>query len=353
MTVSSVPRISAQIPSLDGIRAVSIVIVFLSHVGFGGLIPGGFGVTVFFFLSGFLITTLLMREYDRNGKIAMPAFYMRRVIRLAPPILITLLLAAILVALGTLEGEVDPATLSSQILFYYNYFSLYGDRHEIFGSEILWSLSVEEHFYLIWPALFVLFARRSIGIGHVIGLVVGILIWRFVRVFVFGSDELAIYVSTDTRLDSLLFGCLLALMNWRGLSVWVFPQTRLRHGVMLGAVALLLLSFAVREEVFRSTLRYTLQGVALMPLFYYAVTQPESPYFRPLSWGFVKRIGVYSYTIYLCHFIIIIGLVYWQVAEVGSLLLLVLAGALSVGFAAAVYQFAERPMLPLRLTFSE
>jgi peptidoglycan/LPS O-acetylase OafA/YrhL len=106
-----------------------------------------------------------------------------------------------------------------------------------------------------------------IGVGHLIGLLVAILIWRFVRLFVFVSDELAIYVSTDTRLDCLLFGCLLALMNWRGLSVWVFPQTRLRHGAVLGAVALLLLSFAFREEVFRSTLRYTLQGVALMPLF--------------------------------------------------------------------------------------
>ena len=106
-----------QIPSLDGIRAVSILIVFLSHAGLGHLIPGGFGVTVFFFLSGFLITSLLIREYDRNGRISLPLFYIRRVLRLGPPILVTMLAGGLLVAAGVTEGTLHAPTLMSQVFF--------------------------------------------------------------------------------------------------------------------------------------------------------------------------------------------------------------------------------------------
>src|ERR1700744_3779762 len=84
---------STTIPSLDGIRAVSVLIVVLSHAGLGQVIPGGFGVTIFFFLSGFLITTLLLAEYEETGRIDIPKFYLRRVFRLMPPLIISLLIA--------------------------------------------------------------------------------------------------------------------------------------------------------------------------------------------------------------------------------------------------------------------
>ena len=109
---------SAYIPSLDGLRAVSILIVLLSHAGVSQRIPGGFGVTIFFFLSGFLITTLLLREYDRNGTVSLRNFYIRRLLRLTPPLLLTLLAAAVLYMLGFVRGALDPATLLSQIFFF-------------------------------------------------------------------------------------------------------------------------------------------------------------------------------------------------------------------------------------------
>ncbi|MGB3281224.1 MAG: acyltransferase [Pseudorhodobacter sp.] len=340
-----------QIPSLDGLRALSILIVFLSHAGMSRLIPGGFGVTVFFFLSGFLITTLMLREQAKTGKIALAAFYARRVIRLAPPILVTLFCASGLVLLGQLGGALDFATLMSQIFFYYNYFALYGPAHEIAGTGILWSLSVEEHFYLIWPALFIAISKGWIGVKHVAWMLLLILLWRFVRVFGFGSYEWAIYSATDTRFDSLLFGCLLALMNGQGQSARLFGAGKVQHLWVLGGLLLVLASFALRGEVFRSTLRYSVQGVALMPLFYYAVSAPETAYFRPLNWPWVKRIGVYSFTIYLCHYVIIEALSMQGLAS-GSLAMLLVAGALSVGFAALVYRFVERPLLPLRRRFA-
>lgn len=341
-----------EIASLDGLRAVAIGIVFAAHAGISAAIPGGFGVTVFFFLSGYLITTLLQREFDRTGGLDFGAFYMRRLLRLGPPILVTLALGALLVTLGFIEGEVDAATLSSQIFFYYNYFALYGDRHEIFGTEIFWSLAVEEHFYLLWPALFLAIGRGWLGLRSVVALLLIIPAWRWVRFSLLGHDDLAIYMSSDTRMDSLLFGCLLALMQARGLTRRWLPQGRARFGVMAVALAAILASFALRDPSFRATFRYSVQGLALMPLFHYAVTRAEDAMFRPLNWGWVRRIGVYSYTIYLCHFGVLIALIYWEVAPLGSATLFLAAGAISLAYAALMHVLVERPLMVLRRRFA-
>lgn len=336
-----------QIASLDGLRAVSIAIVFASHAGVSAAIPGGFGVTVFFFLSGYLITTLLQREFDRTDGVDLGAFYMRRLLRLGPPILVTLAVGAVLVWTGVFQGEVEWRTLSSQVFFYYNYFAQYGDRHEIFGTETLWSLSVEEHFYLLWPALFLGIARGWVGLRFLGLLLAASLVWRGVRFTWLGHDALAIYLSSDTRLDGLLYGCLLALMQARGIAARWVPQGPWRHVVLLMALGVILASFVVRDPVFRSTLRYSLQGAALMPLFYYAVTRADAWYFRPLNWAWVQRIGVYSFTIYLCHFGVIIALDAHAVA-LGSLWMVLAAGGISVAYAAAVAWFVERPVMRWR-----
>src|SRR5215813_9403267 len=87
---------SLYIPSLDGIRACSVMVVFAAHAGLRGLIPGGFGVTVFFFLSGYLITTLLRMEHEQSGQIRLRNFYLRRVYRIIPPMYIVLTLTVLL-----------------------------------------------------------------------------------------------------------------------------------------------------------------------------------------------------------------------------------------------------------------
>lgn len=340
----------SYIPSLDGLRAISILIVFVAHVGFGNVVPGGFGVTVFFFLSGYLITTLLTRELDQFGTISQPAFYLRRVLRLGPPIVITLILAIGLSALGLAQGEADPMTLLSQIFFFYNYYALYAsDAGTVQGMEILWSLAVEEHFYLIWPALFILLAGGKIGLRTLLGILVAILIWRFVRYYAFGASEWTIYVSTDTRFDSLLYGCLLAILAWKGHADRLFPATlHIRIAYIGAALIVLVLCLLIRDGAFRSTLRYSLQGLALMPIFHYAVTRPRDLIFRPLNWKPMRKIGQWSYTIYLGHFVIINALIYNGVATSASPLLIVLSGALSAAYAAAVYRWLEKPLHPLR-----
>ena len=103
------------IPSLDGLRAISVLIVVLGHSGLEALVPGGLGVTIFFFLSGYLITTLMLTEHERIGEINILNFYTRRVFRLVPPLLISLAIAYALTYAGMLAGGITVAGLIAQL----------------------------------------------------------------------------------------------------------------------------------------------------------------------------------------------------------------------------------------------
>ncbi|WP_161556095.1 acyltransferase family protein [Mangrovicoccus ximenensis] len=341
----------ATIPSLDGLRAVSIAIVFFAHAHIGLPLPGGFGVTVFFFLSGFLITTLFFREAEKAGSIDLKAFYIRRLLRLSPPLLATLALTYGLVAAGVFIGELVPGAMASQLFYFYNYYQvLVPDWNEgARGLNVLWSLAVEEHFYLIFPALFLLFLRRRLTLGHMAGILAGLLLWRILRIGVFGTEANTIYMSTDTRFDSILYGAMLAMMNARGLSRKIFPEGGAGRLLwLLGGAAVLLACFGLGGTFFRETFRYSLQGLALMPVFHYAVSQPQLPLFRPLNWGWMRWLGFYSYSIYLIHTVLLANVeVWWQTVGLEGLPPIAMAlatGALCLGYAMAVYHLFERPV---------
>lgn len=361
------------IPGLDGLRALSILIVVLSHSGLSQRIPGGFGVTVFFFLSGYLITCLLLREQTRDGTISLRNFYARRVLRLAPPLMACLATAGALWGLGLVAGGIEPWTLLSQIAFFFNYFLLYGQAKTIEGLGVLWSLSVEEHFYLIWPAVFLALMAGRIGLKTLIGTLVAVLVWRHIRVLGFGHDDWQIYLSSDTRMDGLLYGCLLALVQplmaggapslppilAQSAPRWlirVLGRPAFGQGAMLGLVGLcllvLLVSFTWRDPLFRATWRYSLQGLALMPLFHFAITRPQHWLFRPLNGRVLRKIGLWSYAIYLIHFVIIHALQQQGLAPENPLLLAGLVLLLSSLWAAAVYEWAEKPFHGLRKRLS-
>ena len=153
MVVTS-PHWPKTIPSLNGLRAVSVLLVVSAHAGLSDLIPGGLGVTIFFFLSGYLITTLMLAENEQTGAISIRNFYARRILRLAPPLLITLAIAYSLTYLGFLQGRITLAALVSQLLYFANYYILFFDPNAQSmpgGTGILWSLAVEEHFYIFFP----------------------------------------------------------------------------------------------------------------------------------------------------------------------------------------------------------
>src|SRR5256885_153939 len=153
---------SLYIPSLDGLRAASVMLVFAAHSGLKDRVPGNFGVTVFFFLSGYLITTLLRVEHDRTGAISLRGFYLRRILRIFPPYYLVLAIATALMLTGALPGpRLQLDALAAQALYLTNYYIIghgWWDGRAP-GTWIFWSLSVEEHFYLVFPLLYLLLLR--------------------------------------------------------------------------------------------------------------------------------------------------------------------------------------------------
>lgn len=340
-----------MIPSLDGIRAVSVFIVLLAHAGLGHVVPGGFGVTTFFFLSGYLITRLFIDERAHAGRVDIKGFYLRRVIRLSPPLIITLAVVYGLQFISAAPGSAHPSPLLCQALYCFNYYQLYGShpREIAAGTEVLWSLAVEEHFYLIYPFAFLLMTSRlRAGALIFIGLLAP-LVLRLIKYHILGVSPHAIYIATDTRIDSILFGCALAFLERSPTITRFFPETPFGRWMILGAaIAVLCFTFLYRDPAFRATYRYTLQGIALAPLFYYAVRMPSAFPFSILNTPVMRWIGVRSYTMYLIHFVAIHMLIDYGVPRNDVFALFLAGGGIAAAYAAIMYRFVESPLARLR-----
>lgn len=243
----------------------------------------------------------------------------------------------------------------SQVFYFHNYVLAQDPAtgSVVVGLQPLWSLSVEEHFYLVFPLMFLLFLRGRVGIGHFLGLLVAIVAWRYVRWEFLLDTEWAIYVSTDTRFDSILFGCLLALLERDGVAGRLLPGDDRRLTLILFAALLVLTaSILARDVTFRSTLRYSVQGAALMVVFHYAVTRPDYWAFRPLNLGWVRTIGLYSYSIYLAHYVIIRILHKHGWYEASTGLAIAAAAVFSIGYAAFLWHVVEAVPRRLRHRFA-
>jgi peptidoglycan/LPS O-acetylase OafA/YrhL len=309
-----------MIPSLDGIRIVAFMLVFLSHTADLGdrFFPGGLGVTVFFFLSGYLITTLMRRESERTGSINFKSFYMRRIVRIFPPFYAVFAIGSLLTAIGLLADPQTWAAVSSQLLYYANYqIAFLGFKGFYAGSSIFWSLAVEEHFYFLFPFIYWGMLRlklsRSAQAYTIWGLCALTLLWRCVLMFAFVKPGLVpieyLEYASDARFDSMLFGCALAVHGNPALDTeGAVSDSRWRSWGLPASLGLLLLSLVVRDPVFRMTLRYTIQGLALYPLFICSIRYANWGPFRWLNLAWVKKLGQLSYLLYLIHFTVLSGL---------------------------------------------
>src|SRR4051812_31140019 len=196
-------------PALDGLRAVAITLVVSLHA-FRWPNGGYLGVDLFFVLSGFLITTLLLEEHHATGRISLSRFYLRRARRLLPALFV--MLAAYSAWSLTTQG-VDPTRYVLEgVLYCTNYFLAY--RGQLSPIEHLWSLAEEEQFYLLWPLLLIgllLWRRRVMGIFLIV--VFGLLVWNEVWQTHHHANGLRLDYGIDTRSDGLVVGCLLAV-SW-------------------------------------------------------------------------------------------------------------------------------------------
>lgn len=333
------------VPALDGCRALSIGIVFLGHAGLAKVFPGGFGVTVFFFLSGYLITSLLRDEFATNDRIAFGDFYARRFLRLGPPLLIAMAVLGTLTAFGAVHARIDPVGVAAQILFMSNYATLFGYGENGVPGMPLWSLAVEEHFYLVFPVIALWALRRWDGARMAAAMALAcvvVLLLRCVHVFVF-HDTFYTYYLSHTRIDSIVFGCILAVWQNPAMDSAAWRPDKL---ALVLAVATLAAGFAISAPAFRETIRYSLQGASLFVLFSALLHARGSLVDRLLASPLMVAIGRWSYTFYLVHYFALLACAaHLALPRVG---IAVVAAGLAMGFSAAMYIWVERPIAIMR-----
>jgi peptidoglycan/LPS O-acetylase OafA/YrhL len=322
---------SSEIPSLNGIRALAVTMVVLLHTGMTKS-PAGLGVTLFFFLSGYLITTLLRMEFDRTGSIDLRAFYIRRAFRILPPLYAVLIVADLLtLGGGFVNAHLRLGGCLSQFFFFSNYqinaAGWYGPHiGRAPGTEQLWSLAIEEHFYLLFPFIYLLLRRylpsprRQAAV--LAGICSAVLLWRFIFVLGLHASESRVYAGTDTRIDGILFGCILAVLGnpvldrkLAGEETWLsrWWPTLLAPPALV-AILLVGTDFpgpaVLRSVLVVRVLQYTIEGLAFFPLFVLAIRNPTWGVFKFLNARAVVFLGIMSYSIYISH-----NLVIWYFRE--------------------------------------
>jgi peptidoglycan/LPS O-acetylase OafA/YrhL len=289
-------------PALDGLRAISILAVMGFHSSYlKSYTPGGFiGVDIFFVLSGFLIMSLLLEEHERTGRIDLAAFYVRRALRLLPALFV--LLGGMWVALGLIGGsyKTDASLMAGTTFFVLFYLTNWVLALRLTGwprpLRHMWSLAIEEQFYLAWP-LFVRFAlarklSRQAILTFTLLCIAAVALWR---AYLWHSthDGSRCYNGTDTRADGILVGCVVALIASSG---WL---RRIPVFSALGAIFLVVV--ISQADIDASYMPYA--GLTLVPIAAGLVvveilfSPPKLLTLTPLVWT-----GRLSYGLYLWHF---------------------------------------------------
>lgn len=352
-------------PGLDGLRAISVIAVILYHAGFAGIHGGFLGVEVFFVVSGFLITSLLIEERAATGRVSLRQFWLRRARRLLPA------LSAMLLAVSTWAALFGSAEQTSQlrrdlpwsVLYVANWGQILGDVPYFQPGDPpllrhLWSLAVEEQWYLLWPLAFVALARSGrrprlhAGLLAIVAIVVMAFTWvvqrgapdPIVGGLFDGADRVNFnYLSTITRSSGLLVGAAAAFVwqPWRR-ATHSKATTRTLDVTMSVGLVLLAAGFATAELTAGAMYPWLLGGVSIVSLVtVLVVVHPAATGSRRvLSWTPLVEVGKRSYGWYLWHWpiFVVVG------ATDGSVLAFVGASAVSVFVAEISYRYVETPI---------
>jgi peptidoglycan/LPS O-acetylase OafA/YrhL len=363
MGTRAVPDRLAHQPALDGLRGLAVIAVLAYHQNFSqGWGRGGFlGVDVFFVLSGFLITSLLLIDHARTGRVVSTQFWARRVRRLFPALLVLLAIAAAYAAFIAKPDELTGIreTALATLLYVNNYWQIYGSHRS--GPLLLehtWSLSIEEQFYVVWPVFLALILRITRGrrawLIAILGMLTAVSVGLMSALYKTSNLGPA-YLSTETRAHSLFVGAALGivLLGWSG------PE---RRGARLllevaGLVALASLSVMIAVVGFLNSSwlyhgGYLLVAVLSATLIAAAV-QASSPVLRHiLSVRPLVTTGVISYGVYLFH----LPIYAWLTADrvgIDGIPLFGLRLTVTVAVAAASYVLVERPIRRGALTWHQ
>lgn len=341
-------------PSLNGLRALSILLVVSSHLGikenwlakieeyrwlrpFTKLIQeGNLGVNVFFVISGFLITSLMLNEEDNTKIVSLRKFYIRRTLRIFPAYYFLLLVYFVLQLFNVINLS-DISWITA--ITYTKYFNLSSDWITSHG----WSLSVEEHFYLFWPLIFVYgYQYRE---KAVVALILLVPIVRIALHFypIDWIDQFTIF----TRIDAIATGCLFALYKDKIVEKIQTHWKKVFYLSIITIVCLPSLNSIFRGTIFAfifiplGTTYGTIANFDVGLLMMYSIFGPQKLWFKFLNLKIINFIGLLSYSIYLWQQIFISGLDYWVTTYPQNLLLLCIV-------AIGSYYIIEKPFLSLK-----
>jgi peptidoglycan/LPS O-acetylase OafA/YrhL len=302
MANASAPLVSrsARNPQLDGLRAFAIALVIVAHalrlppgtLNSAREALGEVGVSVFFVLSGFLITTLLIAEREKTGTLDLGAFFVRRARRIFPAYYVYLGVLAILAAIEAIA--VQPREFIIDALYLRDY-----SAQSFSWLEHTWSLAVETQFYLFWPALML-----GLGNARARNVAIGVIVLSpFIRIgsyALFPAHRDLMTIALHTRADMLMFGCATALSITRGVPVWFERVCRAISPVLaLVILAACIAATGVLHGLFAFSIGMTIEGIAITTVLVNVLERPAAPFAvllrsRPATW-----IGTISYSLYL------------------------------------------------------
>ncbi len=336
-------RSLGHVGALDGLRGLAVLIVIAYHGGWFGIAGGFIGVDLFFLLSGFLITRLLVDEHHRNGKISMKGFYVRRGLRLLPALIV--LVAGVWVAALLLESSGLRGGLGNRTFWALSYLANWNDVFT--GTHYgpfshLWSLSVEEQFYVLWPLVVIAVIRRwgpgAVGLVAGVGAVLCAL--STAAQFAFGVSGFTLYFGTHTH------GAVLLLAgSWLGATPAILDRISDEMGHRLLAVGLAGLTIMMlvpnRFGILHAGLGYIPITLVSLALVAGAVVHPRWP---PLHLAPLRLAGRLSYGLYLWH----IPMFPITLALVPNMNRILAVGGGTVVATALSFVLVERPAMRLK-----
>jgi peptidoglycan/LPS O-acetylase OafA/YrhL len=289
-----------NLPGLDGFRMIAVISVVLAHSGVNSFFTARHGVAGFFVLSGFLITWLLLKEYESSGRISLRDFYMRRSLRIFPAYY-----AFILVSIGwdLFRGNDDINEAILPGLFYLMNYHNALEGHSTSSLAHTWSLAVGEQFYLLWPIMFLALIKkgREYTIGFLIIISLLVMAWRSYSFTILDFGTSYAYNAFDTRFDNLAIGCLIAFLIERK-SFLRFANTLSSSAWMpLLTISLLYASRQIPSENYEYGPAFTIDALLLGVLLLQFIRLSHGHLWGWLNHSWVVYIGIISYPIYLWH----------------------------------------------------
>jgi peptidoglycan/LPS O-acetylase OafA/YrhL len=336
-------------PALDGLRGLAVLAVMVFHAVPTGL-PGGFlGVDIFFALSGYLITRLLLLEYDASRRVDLARFYTRRWVRLGPALLLMLCVYAITLGLfsqvATWSNEGVDIGLAA---LYMTNWTRALQLKESVDLGHTWSLAVEQQFYIVWPIVLWLFLRLIKRNDVLLLMVVALALlsclarhWLFLE----GAPIARLYNGLDTRIETILWGAALAVwLNGKSNELVPKLSESANRAVLWPGFLGILISFGMVDWTSDGYYQWGISGTAFLAVLLIGclIKTKDSSLKKLLSQRWLVWLGTVSYGLYLWHFPIYKLLMAFDITEWR---LLLLGGLLTLPVASLSYYAMERPLL--------